>query len=372
MRINCVLGPFLPVPPLMGGAVERNWQNLCVEFAAKGHKVNLVSRQYKDLPLEEVCDDVRYIRVKSADAPQSKALYRILDVVYASRICRMLPQADVTITNSVALPLIVPHGRAGKVYMNVNRFPKGQMGLYRRVDRIQCVSSHVARAVIAQSPSVAHLVRTIPNAIGNGFAAAISDDRGSRDKTVLFVGRVAKEKGIETLIRGFASVATAFPGWTLTIVGPHEVNLGGDGDDYLAELKRMAEASRCPVTFVGPIFNEAELVARMKSSDIFVYPSVAAKGEALPLAPLEAMACGCAVIVSSLDCFNDYLKDGTNGLSFDHQDTSGKALAGKLFVLLSNRSLADKLASEAVKTAYSFTRAVVAQQYLSDFEDLAR
>ena len=107
----------------------------------------------------------------------------------------------------------------GKIYMSVARFPKGQMALYRRVDRIQCVSSHVAQAVISQSPSMARLVCTIPNAIGSGFADAIDEHRGSREKTVLFVGRVAKEKNVETLIRGFARVSRLFPDWRLSIVG---------------------------------------------------------------------------------------------------------------------------------------------------------
>ena len=279
----------------------------------------------------------------------------------------MLPKADVTVTNSVSLPIIIPRGRAGKIYMNVNRFPKGQMALYRRVDRIQCVSSHVARAVVAQTPSVAPLVCTIPNAIGSGFAAAIDDNRGLREKTVLFVGRLAKEKSIETLIRGFARVSRLFPDWTLSIVGPHQTTLGGDGEDYLLDLQNLAKTLGAAVTFAGPVFDETALVSRLKASEIFVYPSIAAKGEALPLAPLEAMACGCAVIVSSLDCFTDYIEDGQTGLVFDHTKTDGGALADQLHKLMSEQPLRERLGSLATQTARRFTRAVVAQKYLQDF-----
>ena len=370
MRINCVLGPFLPVPPYMGGAVERVWQNLCAEFSSQGHQVNLISRQYKDLALSENCDGVRYIRVKSFDGPKSKILYRILDLIYALRICVMLPKADVTVTNSVSLPFIIPRGRAGKIYMSVARFPKGQMALYRRVDRIQCVSSHVAQAVISQSPSVAQLVCTIPNAIGSCFADAIDEHRGLREKTVLFVGRVAKEKNVETLIRGFARVSRLFPDWRLSIVGPHQTALGGDGDDYLRELQALAGSLDAPVTFAGPVFDEASLISRLKTSEIFVYPSIAAKGEALPLAPLEAMACGCAVIVSSLDCFTDYIDDGRTGLTFDHKNTNGDALADQLQTLMRDRSLREKLGSAASHTARQFTKSVVARKYLQDFTAL--
>src|SRR6516162_1672033 len=134
MRITCVLGPYLPVPPLRGGAVERIWQSLCVEFARLGHEVTLISRRYDNLPIEEVSSGVRYIRVRSTDAPSSKLLYRLFDIAYAVLICAVLPVSDVTITNSVFLPLFIPRRRAGKIYISVSRFPKGQMAFYRRAD----------------------------------------------------------------------------------------------------------------------------------------------------------------------------------------------------------------------------------------------
>jgi glycosyltransferase involved in cell wall biosynthesis len=367
MRINCVLGPFLPVPPLMGGAVERIWQNLCVEFAAQGHQVILISRCYGELPPQEVVSGVQYIRVRSANAPKSKLLYRILDVLYAARVCLMLPKGDLTITNSVSLPLIIPRRRAGRIYVSVARFPKGQMGFYRRVDRLQCVSSHVAHSVSQQSPSVSALVKTIPNAISSVFASALEDRRNPRSKEILFVGRIAKEKGIDILLRAFALVHRSFPEWRLTIIGPHEVELGGDGEKYLAELVSLSNKIGAPASFVGPIFDEAALVGRMKNCEIFVYPSVAAKGEALPLAPVEAMACGCAVVVSSLDCFNDYLVDEVNGLIFNVSDASGSDLAEKLLLLVGEEELRKDLGTEAVRTARQFTCANVASQFLEDF-----
>ena len=39
----------------------------------------------------------------------------------------------------------------------------------------------------------------------------------------------------------------------------------------------------------------------------------------MPVAPLEAMANGCVPLVSSLDCFRDYIQDGMNGFVFDHR-----------------------------------------------------
>ena len=372
LRINCVLGPFLPVPPLRGGAVERIWLSLCTAFAAQGHRVTLISRSFAGLPAEEVRDGVRFLRVASTDAPRGKLAYRLLDVLYSLRICRMLPDADLTITNSVSLPLFIPRSKAGKIFVSVARFPKRQMGFYRRADRLQAVSRHVARAMIEQSPSIAPIVRTIPNAISPTFEAALAHPRMPRDTQVVFVGRIAREKGIDLLIRAFALLHARHPDWALTIVGPHDATAGGDGPAFLDELRELARAAGSRVTFAGPIYDEAELARLLQAAEVFVYPSVAVRGEALPLAPLEAMACGCAVVVSSLDCFDDYLETGRNGLTFDEQDATGRDLAGTLDRLLGDASLRAELGRGAIDTARRYTREAVATTFLADFEALLR
>ena len=135
-------------------------------------------------------------------------------------------------------------------------------------------------------------------------------------------------------------------------------------------IGRALRMQSMEVDFVGPVFDERELVRSLKTSAIFVYPSVAAKGEALPLAPVEAMACGCSVILSALDCFNDYLENGVNGLVFDQNDVSGTDLARKLDRLVSDAGLRSALSEAAVSTARRFTREVVAEEFIADFHAL--
>jgi hypothetical protein len=47
MQITILLGPFLPVPPVLGGAVEKVHLLLAETYAAAGHQVTIVSRAYK-------------------------------------------------------------------------------------------------------------------------------------------------------------------------------------------------------------------------------------------------------------------------------------------------------------------------------------
>jgi hypothetical protein len=42
MNITIAMGFFLPVPPAAGGATEKSWHRLALEFARKGHAVTMV------------------------------------------------------------------------------------------------------------------------------------------------------------------------------------------------------------------------------------------------------------------------------------------------------------------------------------------
>ena len=371
MRINCIVGPFLPLPPVLGGACEKIFYALCEEFARRGHDVTMISREYRDFPPEEIIDGVCHVRVKSRDMPGNKLVFRIADILYAWRIRKVLPRADVTITNSVSAPVIIPRRKAGKIYVDVARYPKGQMGLYSRVDRLQCCSSHIARAVIAQTPSVAHLVKAIPNTLTSLFAEeAKAPLQSEKAKQIVFVGRIAREKGVQLLIKAFALLSTRHPDWRLVVVGPHLETQGGDGEAFLTELKDLAQQSGAAVDFTGPVFDEHRLADHFRRSAIFVYPSVAELGEAFPVAPLEAMACGCAPIVSDLGCFEDAITPGVHGLSFDHRDPTGKPLAEALERLILDEGLRHHFAEASKVKSRDYVPERVAQLFLEDFAEL--
>ncbi len=370
MRITIILGPFLPVPPVMGGAVEKVQMSLAQAYRSAGHDVAIISRRYADFPAAEEVDGIKHLRIPSFDRSLSLPVNLLKDFGYALRAARALPASDITVTNSFSLPLVLPRAVAGKIYVHVARFPKRQMMLYQRADRLQAVSKVVADAIVDQTPALGDRVVTIGNPVAEDFFSA--DEETPREKTVLYVGRLAKEKGIELLLRAFSiAAANGLEGWKLRIVGPHEVTAGGDGVSYVAELKLLAQRLGIACEFTGPIFDAGMLAKAYRSAAVFVYPSLAEHGEASPLAPLEAMASGCPTVVSDLRCFDDFLKPEVSGIAFGHRGPGAeRSLADQLRRLVLSSDLRQKIATQGQESARHFRVEAIASRMLADFEHL--
>ncbi|MCR5879503.1 glycosyltransferase family 4 protein [Phenylobacterium sp. J367] len=239
------------------------------------------------------------------------------------------------------------------------------MRLYGRATRLQAVSTTVAAAIASQTPSMANRVVVLPNAVAEEFLRNPNPPQALRRNQILYVGRIAREKGLHHLVSAFREVRDAYPEWTLRLVGPHTADGGGDGPAYLAELRRLAVGDP-RIAFEGASYSPEALAAHMRQSSIFVYPSISERGESFGLAPLEAMGCGCAVLVSNLACFGDFLVAGVNGDTFDHRQEGH--LAVKLRDLLGSPALRARLSASAQLTAQRYSTAEVSHLFLTEFQ----
>ncbi|HEV3394051.1 MAG TPA: glycosyltransferase family 4 protein [Chthoniobacterales bacterium] len=372
MKITIVLGAFFPVPPTMGGAVEKMWYSLGQEFALRGHEVAIVSRKMPKQPRKEITDGVWHLRVRGFDTPRSLVSLKFLDFVYSLRAMSILPVGDILVTNTFWLPLLARDRTRGKMYVHVGRYPKGQMRFYGHAARLQAPSTAVARAISAEAPRLADRVSVAPYPAPRSTSAP--PEMALRPKRILYVGRVHPEKGVHLLVDAFVrGTRAAFTDWELMIVGPTDVKFGGGGSEYLSTLRRSAVEAGDRVIFAGSIFDPYELEQTFRSARLFVYPSLAERGESFGLAPLEAMTHGCAALVSNLDCFTDFVRDGETGFIFDHRSSSPEeSLRIKIEKITNDEALLARVAEAGRHKSEEYSLSRVADRFIADFSSIVQ
>lgn len=348
--------------------MERVWYGLGRAFAAKGHEVVHISRLSDNLPSQNMEDGVQHLRISGYDTPRELWRLKYRDLLYSLRAKRALPKGDILVTNTFWLPFLVRTGAFGKLCVHVARYPKGQMKFYSHASRLQAVSSMIAEAILSQSPGLASITKVLPNQL-DGQWYVESEHATSSRKGIVFVGRIHPEKGVHLLFQAFAKLSDADTATPLVVVGPSLVEAGGGGDSYVKELQQLVKDLRIRVNWIGPIYDVKQLISYYDQAQVFVYPSTAEKGEAMPVAPLEAMARGCIPILSHMKCFSDYAVDNVNCVYFDHRKDPVESLSMALSKTLHHPSL-DSLKNEAQSTARRYELGKVANLYLDDFFEL--
>jgi glycosyltransferase involved in cell wall biosynthesis len=365
MKITIVQGAFFPVPPILGGAVEKMWYGLAKEFVNQGHEVNYISKSYKGLLNIEKSDGINHLRVMGYKTPSNGVLLKVFDFLYTLRAKRkIVKDTDIIISNTFWLPVLLSEVNKKKCFLDVARFPKGQMKFYTQNARLRANSSVVAKAIRNEIDIKYHdKVVMIPNTLP--FIKKSQVDFLKKENIILFTGRIHPEKGIDILIRSFAGLNNNE--WKLLIVGPYTTEEGGGGDSYLNKLKVLAQKSN--IEFMEPIFDIDKLNKIYAKASIFVYPSVAEKGETFGVSPLEAMSWGCATVVSDLECFKDFLIHKVNGLCFDHRsEKKVQILANYLSDLMCNPELVNVLGTAALGVNKTHSTEVLATEFLNEFE----
>jgi glycosyltransferase involved in cell wall biosynthesis len=247
------------------------------------------------------------------------------------------------------------------------------MSWYAHAARLQTVSRPIAEAILQQAPATAAKVRVVPYPLGaECFAPADTVANRLAGSGLLYVGRVHPEKGMDVLLSAFRTLAQSSHGaGGLTVVGPWQKELGGGGTAYYERLRQQAQSQAEKVRWIGPVFEPARLAAYYDQAALFVYPSLAEKGETFGLAPLEAMARGCPPLVSNLACFQDFIRPEETGFVFDHRrPDADRVLGDKIQSLLAAPERLRETGRRAFAKAQEYALPLVATRYLEDFAAL--
>ncbi len=165
----------------------------------------------------------------------------------------------------------------------------------------------------------AERVVVIPNGVADPGPPAARPVSGTC--RLLFVGRLGERKGTPVLLDALADPTMASLDWSLTLAGD------GDVAGMTARAERLGIAGRC--RFTGWVA-AAAVGALMREADILVLPSYQ---EGLPMAILEGMAHGLAIVSTRAGAIGDAVSDGENGLLTPPGDTAALTLALRALIV---------------------------------------
>ena len=168
-----------------------------------------------------------------------------------------------------------------------------------------------------------------------------------KSRVLITVGRAAKEKNIDELIRYFKRLD--IENTVFVIVG---------GGPYLDALKDLAYAENISdkMIFTGAVEPE-NIAAYYRLGDIFLSAS---QSETQGLTYIEALASGLPAVCRRDDCLNDVITNGKNG----GQYTDFKEFSELIRTFLFNDELYKSMSEKAVQTAQKY----YAEKFAKDVE----
>ena len=396
LHIYVVLATFFPIV----GGVEKQALAQCQRLQQKDHHVTVITFRHDSLwqKYEEI-GGLQIIRVaglllgsrKRLPVVLQKVLYLLSIVVIGWLLWQRRKQYDVLHVyqlNLLALPaslicrfagkplIVAMHSAgpgktgssfsqpsllggpldSGMPYLQINETVKGggdlerlrnqgklTFGLIRALLHhpnivMVVLSSRMKKYVLAQGFPFSD-GQIIPNGVDiNHFRPLSPVSTIDVTNTVVCVSRLSYEKGIDVLLQAWHIVHQELPQAKLIIVGSGTLRV---------QLEQMAEALNImgSVEFVGL---QQDVIAQLQRGCIATLPS---RWEGMPVAILEAMACGLPCVAARVSGSEDIIQHGKNGLLFDPEDYA--TMAAELVSLLRNTSLRVEYGASARATIES-------------------
>jgi GalNAc-alpha-(1->4)-GalNAc-alpha-(1->3)-diNAcBac-PP-undecaprenol alpha-1,4-N-acetyl-D-galactosaminyltransferase len=304
-------------------------------FYALDHRIKhfpLGLAKYSPNPLAAICNNLRRIqRLRTAIHESNPDC--VISFMDQMNVLTLLATMGRKIPVVVVEQSFPPAHRIGTAWNLLRRLS------YPKADRVVTVTQ---RAMSGFSQRIRSRSIAIPNPV----LSPISRDGtnvstpASTGPSIIAVGRLARIKGHDLLLRAFALLKDRHPCWSLTILGE------GPQRQELESLRdRLALSKR--VSMPGQVANPEDY---LKQSSLFV---MASRSEGFPMALCEAMASGLPVI--STDCPSgprEIISDGEDGILVPNGDV--EALAAAIDRLIADEEERKRLGDRASKITERF------------------
>lgn len=301
------------------GGAERQLSYLAAELSRAGHEVHVATCHGGPNLERMVAAGVVWHRLVGDDGRGRAGLFGLLRLVRAFvaffRLVGLMRKLRPDVVQTILAPMDMLGGAAALLTRTPWVLKESSSALAYTIDWkywFRFAFGRLSDAVVANSEGGYEYWRAargsrplqlIPNGIPLGEIAESGSGRvsgfefGPEEKVVLYAGRVDIGKNVEDLIAALALIYGEVP---------FAAVICGDGT-HLRRVERMARelgiADR--VVFTGYVGN---LWSLMKRADAFVSMS---RCEGRPNVVLEAMACGCPLIVSDIPAHREILDERT-------------------------------------------------------------
>lgn len=314
MKIALICTEKLPVPPVAGGAIQLYIDGI-VPYLSQEHDITVFSIRYKDLPDEEIRDNIRYIRVPGRT-----------DKIYVNSLKTRL--SAFATDNKLPWDLIQVFNRPKFLLQLADSFPNDKFSLslhnemlhYEKISEeaglrcieksefINTVSEYIANTVTNRFPSAMEKMHIVYSGADHSIYTPPWTEQGALKKlemkskyglqnhrVILYVGRLSIKKGVHILIEAMENVMKTHPNTALVIAGSKWYGKN-EIDKYTLSLHEQVKSLPGPVVFTGFI-PPCDIPEYYSMGDVFVCASQ--WNEPLARVHYEAMAAGLPIITTN-------------------------------------------------------------------------
>lgn len=187
----------------------------------------------------------------------------------------------------------------------------------------------------------------IPNAIN---LENLPQDKDRRfEKQIIFVGRLSKEKGIETIIKISKKL-------------PNDINLLIVGSGPESKIIKKLSETQDNIHYLGYQTHENS-IKLIRGSDILIQPSL---HEGISTTILESMACKIPIIASNVGGNKELILDNQNGFLINPESTDD--LIRKIMMILEDKLLIKKFGEKSFELIHNYEWSKIGQKYLELYQ----
>lgn len=314
-------------------------------------------------PFDNVHPKLAKLWYEQVELPRAAARLAVdlLHVPYYAPPRRQLVPVVVTIHDII--PLILPAYRGSPL---MRAYTGLATGAVKRCAQIIAVSDHTRDDVIDVLAISAQRVHTVYEGVAPEYAPPPADVIGRtlerfnlRQPFFYYIGGFDTRKNLPMLLRAFGRVRRRFGQPVQLVIGGSRPKVSSAFFPALEPII-LDEGLHADVVFVGRVTNE-ENAALYAAAKAFVWPS---QYEGFGLPPLEAMACGGAVISANSSSMPEIV--GPGGVLLPPHDTEAWAVA--MLQMLQDPAASAATRERGLERAKAFDWAAFAAQIVAVYE----